>query len=92
MNTSTLEPLAKKLRFDSDNMWIDFQDGRVLGIPLAYFPRLSNATLKQKKNYIISSGGRGLHWEDLNEDISVSGLLMGKWDMTKPGKRKIEVA
>ena len=92
MNISTLEPLAKKLRFDSDNMWIEFQDGRVLGIPLAYFPRLSNATVKQRKNYIISSGGRGLHWEEIDEDISVSALLLGKWDKTKSGKSKNKVA
>jgi len=92
MNSSALEPLAKKLRFDSEHMWIDFQDGRVLGIPLAYFPRLINATPKQRRNYIISSGGRGIHWEELNEDLSVAGLLLGKWDITTSNSRDHKIA
>lgn len=82
MNTLNLEPLAKKVRFDSDHMWVELIDGRVIGVPLAYFPRLSEATSSQRKRYLISGGGKGLHWEDLDEDISVTALLLGKGDLT----------
>ncbi|MCX7044740.1 MAG: DUF2442 domain-containing protein [Candidatus Sumerlaeota bacterium] len=75
-------PLARKITFDADNMWVDLADGRQLGVPLAYFPRLVHATAKQRKKYIISGGGAGLHWDDLDEDISVQGLLMGVGDLT----------
>lgn len=82
MNTLHLEPLAKKVKFDSDHMWVELIDGRVVGVPLAYFPRLSEASVAQRKKYIISGGGKGLHWEALDEDISVEALLLGKADRT----------
>ena len=78
MNTIITEPVAKKVRFDSDTMWVDLADGRKLGVPLAYFPRLLNAKVKQRKNYTLSGGGTGLHWEDLDEDICVWALMQGK--------------
>jgi len=86
MNTLTFEPRAKKLSFDSDNMWVEFTDGRHLGVPLAYFPRLLNASQAQRADYIISGGGTGLHWEELDEDISVKGLLLGIGDSTQPSR------
>jgi hypothetical protein len=64
-------------------MWLDLSDGRQLGIPLAYFPRLLNATPAQREYYVISGGGTGLHWNDLDEDISVEGLLQGIPDRTR---------
>jgi hypothetical protein len=70
--------------FDSDNMWVELANGRKLGMPLAYFPRLLHATPRQRKNYIISGGGTGLHWEDIDEDICVKSLVMGVGDRTKP--------
>ncbi len=83
MNTLISEPIAKEVRFDSDNMWVELADGRKLGVPLAYFPRLLNATLKQLKSCVISGGGTGLHWEELDEDICVRSLMMGIGDRTK---------
>jgi len=83
MNTLTFNPLAQKLKFDNDTMWVELIDGRCLGIPYQYFPRLANATMEQRNNYIISGGGIGLHWEDLDEDISVEGLFFGIGDRTK---------
>ena len=80
MNTSNLDALAKAVSFDPDNMWVELSDGRQLGVPLAYFPRLAKATQAQRKRYVISGGGVGLHWDDLDEDISVPALLMGKVD------------
>jgi len=78
MNTFELKPLARKVSFDADNMWVELIDGRQIGVPLAYFPRLANAKLQQRKKYIISGGGAGLHWDELDEDISVSALLRGE--------------
>lgn len=75
MNTS-----AKELRFDDHTMWVELADGRTLGIPLAWFPRLLHATPEQRAAYSLST--RGLHWETLDEDISVDGLLAGRGDMT----------
>jgi len=83
MTTLVNKPQAKALRFDEDTMWVDLMDGRQLGVPLAYFPRLLHATPAQRKKYIISGGGTGLHWDDLDEDISVYGLLMGVGDQTQ---------
>lgn len=81
------EPRAKKVTFDSDNMWIELTDGRQLGVPLAYFPRLLNAAQSQRADFVISGGGTGLHWEDLDEDISVKGLLLGVGDRTELGRK-----
>jgi hypothetical protein len=88
MSTLAIETpaLAKQLRFDKETMWIGLTDGRQLGVPLAYFPRLLRATPKQREKYIISGGGAGLHWDDLDEDISVAGLLMGIGDRTRKAR------
>ena len=74
---------ATELSFDSGMMWISLSDGRKLGVPLAYFPRLLAATPDQLKNYELSGGGTGIHWDELDEDISVEGLLMGVGDRTR---------
>lgn len=83
MSTSILnKSRAKNISFDLDNMWIELTDGRKLSVPLVYFPRLAKATDAQKKAFIISGGGVGLHWDDLDEDISVENLLFGIYDRT----------
>lgn len=71
---------AKEVRFDDYTMWVELQDGRTLGVPLAWFPRLLHATPEQRMHFEISAGG--LHWDALDEDISVEGLLAGRGDMT----------
>jgi hypothetical protein len=65
-------------------MWVDLEDGRQLGVPLAYFPRLLNASPAQREKLTISGGGTGLHWDDLDEDISVPSLLLGIGDRSHP--------
>lgn len=80
MNISALDALAKAVSFDNENMWVELTDGRQLGVPLAYFPRLAKASSIQRKKVIISGGGRGLHWDSIDEDISVPALLAGKVD------------
>jgi hypothetical protein len=72
---------ATAVRFDEYTMWVDLTDGRTLGVPLAWFPRLLQATPEARQRVEFSR--LGLHWEDLNEDISIAGLLAGRGDMTK---------
>lgn len=82
MNTLTFEANATNIWFDNENMWVVLTDGRQLSIPLLYFPRLLNATSEQRNNYELSGGGTGIHWEEIDEDISVPGLLLGNKDLT----------
>ncbi len=77
MNTS-----PKAVRFDEDSMWVDLTDGRTIAVPLAWFPRLLDATPAQRTQLELSSAG--LHWDGLDEDISVAGLLAGLGDTTRP--------
>ncbi len=72
---------AKSVRFDDDSMWVDLADGRVIAVPLAWFPRLLHATPEQRAQVEFSA--QGLHWEALDEDISVAGLLAGVGDQTR---------
>jgi hypothetical protein len=83
MNMSVSDALAKQVSFDADTMWVDLRDGRTLGVPLAYFPRLVNASPSERAKYVVSGGGTGLHWDDLDEDISVAALLLGVGDRTR---------
>lgn len=76
--------LAKKLEFDDDNMWVELHDGRKLMVPLVYFPRLLHANQQQRNDYIVSGGGVGLHWDDLDEDINVENLMLGIFAATDP--------
>ncbi|KAA6456853.1 DUF2442 domain-containing protein [Acidobacteria bacterium AB60] len=71
---------ATQIRFDEDSMWVDLSDGRVLGVPLAWFPRLLHASSQQREQVRITP--RGLHWETLDEDISIAGLLAGLGDQS----------
>ena len=74
---------AKAVRFDESTLWVDLADGRTIGAPLAWFPRLLHATPDQRSAVRVSASGRGLHWDALDEDISVEGLLAGRGDQTK---------
>ena len=76
---------ATAVRFDEHTMWVELTDGRTLGVPLAWFPRLLNATPAQREQVELSRVG--LHWENLNEDISIGGLLAGRGDMTRRPER-----
>ncbi|MHB0918081.1 MAG: DUF2442 domain-containing protein [Thiobacillus sp.] len=71
---------AKAVRFDDSSMWVELSDGRTIGVPLAWFPRLTHASQAQLEACEISQGG--LHWDALDEDVSIAGLLAGRGDMT----------
>ncbi len=76
---------ATAVRFDDAQMWVELEDGRTLGIPLAWFPRLLHGSPAARAQVSISPSG--LHWEELDEDISIAGLIAGRGDMTKPRKQ-----
>ena len=69
--------LAKSLEFDDDAMRVTFMDGRVLSVPLAWFPTLRRASPEQRARYEIGGGGISLHWPELDEDLSIAGLMGG---------------
>ncbi len=72
---------AVTVRFDADSMWVELSDGRTIGVPLAWFPGLMHATPEELAQVRVTR--RGLHWEALNEDISVGGLLAGLGDQSR---------
>lgn len=69
--------LAKSLSFDANAMHVHFTDGRVLQVPLTWFPALVAASPAQRKRYQICGGGVSLHWPDLDEDLAIAGLMAG---------------
>jgi hypothetical protein len=88
MNTSTstnkaprafvpTSALAKSVEFDDDAMRVAFMDGRVLSVPLAWLPTLRRASPAQRNQYEIGGGGVSLHWPELDEDLSIAGLMAG---------------
>ena len=75
----TISPTS--VRFDEHKMWVELTDGRTLGVPLAWFPTLLRATPAEREQVELSRVG--LHWEILDEDISVAGLLAARGDVTR---------
>ncbi len=70
----------KAVRFDAEHFWVDIDDGRTIGVPLAWYPRLAEATPDARLEYEVSP--RGIHWDGIDEDISLAGLLAGRRDQT----------
>ena len=73
----------KSVRFEDDTLWVSLSDGRTIAAPLAWFPRLLEAAPEQRAQVELSKSG--LHWDALNEDISVAGLLAGQPDVSRRG-------
>ena len=80
--------LAQNVWFDKDNLWVLLTDGRQISVPLTYFPKLLRASEKERNDFIISGGGIGIHWDSIDEDIHVEGLLQGFGDR-KEGVRHL---
>lgn len=88
MNSLEVEARTRKVWFDEENLWLLLYDGRQLSVPLSFFPRLLHATAEQRANLTISGGGTGLHWDEIDEDISVRGLLLGYGNQTVDRKNQ----
>lgn len=75
LGNKPFSPLATDVRFEGDMMCVLLADGREVSVPLEWFPKLRSATKKQREKWRLIGGGVGIHWEDLDEDLSVAALL-----------------
>ena len=81
MNSSTVKialPNIEAVHTTSDTLKVELSDGRTLSIPLAWYPRLLSATPEERNNWRLIGKGQGIHWDDLDEDISLEGLIVGR--------------
>ncbi|MGH8583622.1 MAG: DUF2442 domain-containing protein [Gammaproteobacteria bacterium] len=81
MSTSAIEievPFAENVTVSDDTLCVDLSDGRSISVPLAWYPRLAHGLSVERKRWRMIGRGVGIHWEDLDEDVSVEGLLAGK--------------
>jgi hypothetical protein len=77
--TLTLTPVRIiKVIVTDDTLSVDLEDGRTIAIPIGWYPRLAYGTPEERANFQISGAGYGIHWPDLDEDIGVEGILLGK--------------
>jgi len=79
MSVSELKPgeRVKDVHFTEDTMSVDLLDGRTIVVPLAWYPRLLDASPEQRQNWKLSGAGFGIHWPDIDEDLCTEGLLRG---------------
>ena len=79
MSTSATDPgpRIRNVHFSAKQLIVDLADGRTIAVPIAWYPRLERATARQRANWRISGGGYGIHWPDIDEDLSSEGLLRG---------------
>ena len=75
---------VKDVSFGPDTVSVELMDGRTITAPLAWYPKLLNATAKQRAHWTVSGGGYGIHWPGLDEDLSTEGLLRGAPAPSKP--------
>ena len=81
MNISAAEilvPGATDVKINDESLVVDLMDGRTVSVPLSWYPRLTNATMEERNNWRLIGRGEGIHWPDLDEDISIAGLITGK--------------
>lgn len=81
MTISAVEPTtpnAEHVQLSADSLSVELRDGRTISAPLAWFPRLLHASARERGNWRLIGRGQGIHWADLDEDISVEGLLAGR--------------
>lgn len=81
MTTSAIDlkiPDAIDVSITEDTLSVELADGRTIAVPLEWYPRLVHGTAEERNNWRLIGRGQGIHWEDLDEDISVEGLLVGK--------------
>jgi len=81
MNTLAVEiriPEASDVLLTDDTLSVDLSDGRSISVPIAWFPRLLHSTEQERNNWRLIGKGQGIHWKDIDEDISIEGLLAGR--------------
>ncbi|MBZ5618287.1 MAG: DUF2442 domain-containing protein [Acidobacteriia bacterium] len=78
LGTELRELLAQRVTTSDEALAVDLADGRTITVPLAWFPRLSHGSPTERANWRLIGGGVGIHWPDLDEDISVESLLAGR--------------
>ncbi|MFN2499895.1 MAG: DUF2442 domain-containing protein [Pyrinomonadaceae bacterium] len=78
MSTSTVDVQVKSVAITDDALTVCLADGRTITVPLEWFPRLAHATAAERKNWRLLGKGEGLHWPELDEDISIHDLLLGR--------------
>ena len=87
MDSSDLDPRhrVKDVRVTDSRLIVNLEDGRTIGVPVEWYPRLANATPQERANWTIIEAGWGIHWPDLDEDINTPALLKGKpsWEYLK---------
>lgn len=91
MNTSAAErtaPLARQVRVDEERLTVELQDGRTITVPIVWYPRLTYASQTERENWRIIADGEGVRWADLDEDLSVEGLLNGRASGESPASLK----
>ncbi len=91
MQGSELKPgeRVKNVRFTEDTMAVDLIDGRTIIVPLAWYPKLLDATPEQRGNWQISGAGYGIHWPDVDEDLSTEGFLRGAPAAPEPARTRV---
>src|SRR5438445_13056129 len=88
-NMVTADERVVDVKFTKETLSVALRDGRTITVPLAWYPRLFNATPAQRKNWQIAGAGYGIHWPDIDEDLSTEGLLRGA---PAPRPRQVENA
>ena len=73
----TADERVAGVKFTKDALSVTLRDGRTITVPLAWYPRLLNASTAERKNWRVAGGGYGIHWPDIDEDLSTEGLLRG---------------
>ena len=68
---------ATSVRMEADMFYVEIEDGREIGVPYSWFWRLEDATAEQRNNWRFIAGGHGIHWEEIDEDISIAGIIKG---------------
>ncbi|MHB2156495.1 DUF2442 domain-containing protein [Calditrichota bacterium GD2] len=91
MNFSTIEietPDIVQVAINEEDLTVELSDGRTITVPIAWFPRLVHATERERANWRLIAGGKGIHWPNLDEDISVQALILGKPSQESPESLK----
>jgi hypothetical protein len=78
LSVSVQEPRAQRVTVTEDSVVVDLRDGRTVSAPLAWYPRLLHGTPEERDNWRLIGSGEGIHWPDLDEDLSIEGLISGR--------------